>query len=163
MLGSGVLRQAGAATARVVTLACEGDSATLLAATRVRSYAPDVPIIACVDLSENADRVQRAGADFTYSVSQVAGQLLAYHVLGEMVAQQARIKVGRLDAGALVGHHPLESAIRDRTACAIVAVQRAGEVIMDIPEAFILTDTDAVYVCGTVDAFNDFHEEFAPV
>ena len=25
----------------------------------------------------------------------------------------------------------------------------------------ILTETDAVYVCGTVDAFNRFYEEFA--
>ena len=83
--GHRVVHAASVDAARVVILACEGDNATLLAATGVRSYAPDVPIIACVDLSKNAPRVQRAGADFTFSVSQVAGQLLAYHVLGEMV------------------------------------------------------------------------------
>jgi voltage-gated potassium channel len=163
VLDAAVLRRAGVATARVVILACEGDSATLLAATGVRSYAPDVPIIACVDLSENAARVQRAGADFTFSVSQVAGQLLAYHILGEMVSQQARIKVGKLDAGRLVGQHPLAESIRDETGCAIVAVLRAGEVIMDIPDSFALTGSDAIYVCGTVDAFNGFHAELAEV
>lgn len=161
VLDTSVLGRAGVNAARVVILACEGDSATLLATTGVRSYAPDVPIIACVDLSENGARIHRAGADFIFSVSQVAGQLLAYHILGEMVSQQARIKVGKLDAGRLAGHSPLEAHIRDRSGCAIVAVESAGEVIMDIPPPFVLKGTDAIYVCGTLDAFNGFHEEFA--
>ena len=32
---------------------------------------------------------------------------------------------------------------------------------MDIPKSFVLTDADAVYVCGTADAFRIFSEEFA--
>ena len=32
---------------------------------------------------------------------------------------------------------------------------------MDISPEFILTGTDAIYVCGTIDAFNGFYEEFA--
>ena len=160
-LDAGVLARAGVATARVVILANEGDSATLLATTGVRMWAPEVPIIACIDLSENAARVHRAGADFTYSVSQVAGQLLAYHVLGEMISPQARLKIGKLDASRLAGQHPHDPSICDGTGCAIVAVERAGEIIMDVSPEFILTGTDAVYVCGTVDAFNGFNEEFA--
>ena len=124
-------------------------------------WAPEVPIIACIDLSENAARVHRAGADFTYSVSQVAGQLLAYHVLGEMISPQARLKIGKLDASRLAGQHPHDPSICDGTGCAIVAVERAGEIIMDVSPEFILTGTDAVYVCGRVDAFNGFNEEFA--
>ncbi|MDP6376069.1 MAG: cation:proton antiporter [Pseudomonadales bacterium] len=161
VLDPAILRSAGVVDARVVILACEGDNATLLVATGVRSFAADVPIIACIDLAENVARVQRAGADFTFSVGQVAGQLLAYHVLGEMVSQQARIKVGRLGANGLVGHHPLDSDIRDRTGCAIVAVERGGEVIGEIPASFVLEDTDAIYVCGTVAAFNGFSDNFA--
>ena len=156
-----VLRRAGVDAARVVILACEGDSATLLAATGVRSYAPDVPIIACIDLAEDVERFHRAGADFTFSVSQVAGQLLTYHVLGEMVSQQARIKVGKLDAGRLVGRHPLDTEIVATTGCSIVAVERQGEVVMDFPPGFALTDADAIYVCGTLDAFNGFKQSFA--
>ena len=162
VLDTGILELAQVAAARVVILACESDSSTLLAATVVRDYALDVPIIACADLVENVWRIQQAGADFALSVSQVAGQLLGHHVLGEMISQQARIKLGKLDAGRLAGHYPLESRIRDRTGCSVVAVERAGEVIMDIPPSMILTEADAVYVCGTVDAFNSFDDEFAP-
>ena len=126
----------------------------------VRNYGPDVPIIACAATVENVGRIQQAGADFALSVIQVAGQLLAHHVLGEMVSQQARIKLGKLDVGRLVGRHSLESAIRERTGCAVVAVERTQEVIMDTPRSFVLTETDALYVCGAVDAFNGSYEAF---
>ncbi len=161
VLDAGVLERAGVATARVVILACASDSATLLASTVVRDYAPDVPIIACAALADNVGRIQKAGADFALSVSQVAGQLLAHHVLGEMVSQQARIKLVKLGAGRLAGHHPLESRIRERTGCTVVAVERGGEVIMDIPPSFVFAETDALYVCGTVNAFNRFYDAFA--
>ena len=42
VLDTSDLERAGVATARVVILACENDSATLLAATVVRDYAADV-------------------------------------------------------------------------------------------------------------------------
>jgi Trk K+ transport system NAD-binding subunit len=161
VLDTGILESAGVGTARVVILACKNDSATLLAATVVRDYAADVPIIACAELAGNVGRIQQAGADFALSVSQVAGQLLAHHVLGEMVSQQTLIKLTKLAAGQLAGRHPLESGIRERTGCSVVAVERAGEIIMDIPPSFVLAEEDALYVCGTIKAFDRFHEEFA--
>ena len=160
VLDTAVLKRASAATARVVILACESDSATLLAATVVRNYAPDVPIIACADLTENVGRIQQAGADFALSVSQVAGQLLAHHVLGEMVSQQVRIKLVKLGPGRLAGRHPRESRIRERTGCSVIAVERDEEMLMDIPPSFLFAANDALYVCGTAAAFDRFYEEF---
>ncbi len=161
VLDTAVLERAGLSAARVVILACENDSATLLAAAVVRDYAPDVPIIACAALAENVGRIQQAGADFALSVSQVAGQLLAHHILDEMVSQQTRIKLVKLTAGRLTGRHPLESGIHERTGCSVVAVERDEEVILDVPKSFILADGDALYVCGTAGAFERFYEEFA--
>jgi voltage-gated potassium channel len=126
----------------------------------VRDYAPDVPIIACAALVENVSRIQQAGADFALSVGQVAGQLLAYHVLGQMVSQQARIKLSKLDVGSLIDHSPLEPRIHQLTGCTIIAVERDEQVIMDIPAELVLIEGDALYVCGTVDAFDKFYEEF---
>lgn len=161
VLEPAVLERAGVSTARVVILARESDSATLLAATVVRDYAPDVPIIACAIGVENVGRIQQAGADFALSVSQVAGQLLAHHVLGKMVSQQARIKLAKLNIDRLAGHNPQEAWIRERTGCTIIAVERDSEVTMDIPSSFRLAEGDALYVCGTAKAFERFYEEFA--
>ena len=160
VLDSSVLEQAGLADARVVILAGENDSATLLAATVVRDFAPDVPIIACAALEENVNRLQQGGADFALSVSQVAGQLLAHHILGKMVSQQAHIKLVKHPAAQLAGHHPFESGIDETNQCRIVAVERAGEIIMEIPSGFVLDAGDDIYVCGTVEALNRFYDSF---
>ena len=78
-----------------------------------------------------------------------------------MVSQQTRIKLVKLTAGQLTGGHPLESGIRERTGCSVVAVERAGGIILDISPSFVLAKDDALYVCGTVKAFDRFYEEFA--
>ena len=160
VLDSSVLEQAGLGDARVIILAGENDSATLLAATVVRDFAPDIPIIACAALEENVNRLQQGGADFAVSVSQVAGQLLAHHILGKMVSQQAHIKLVKHPATKLVGHHPLETGIDESNQCRIVAVERAAEVIMDFGPEFVLAGDDDIYVCGTGEALNHFYDSF---
>ena len=156
-----VLERVPLAGARVVVLALDTDSATVFAAAVLRDYAPDLPIIASVSLAENVARIQRAGVDFALSLSQVAGQLLARHVLGETVSLQPRIKLVRVGAGRLAGKNPVAERIRERTGCTVVAVERDGRVAMDFPAAFRLSPDDALYICGTTDAVARYHEEFA--
>ena len=160
VLDAAVLERASVASARVVILALGSDSVALLASAVIRDFAPDVPIIACADLVENVGRIQQAGADFALSVSQVAGQILAHHILGETISHQPRIKLVKLGPGEFVGHNPLEARIRERTGCSILAIERDGEVLMDIPPSLILAEDDALYVCGTASAFNRYYEEF---
>ena len=155
-----VLDRAAIAEARVVILALDSDGAALFAAAVVRDHVPEIPLLACVSHVENADRVQRAGADFALSVSQVAGQLLVHHVLGEMVSHKPRIKMVKLRPGPLAGRHPLAARIRERTGCSVVAVERAGEVLMEIPASLVLEPEDALYICGTPPAFDRYYEEF---
>ena len=155
-----VLDRAAIAEARVVILALDSDGAALFAAAVVRDHVPEIPLLACVSHVENADRVQRAGADFALSVSQVAGQLLVHHVLGEMVSHKPRIKMVKLRPGPLAGRHPLAARIRERTGCSVVAVERAGDVIMEIPASLVLEPEDALYICGTPAAFDRYYEEF---
>ena len=155
-----VLARVPLAGARVVVLALDTDSATIFAATVLRDCAPDLPIIAGVSLAESVARVQRAGVDYALSVSQVAGQLLAYHVLGEMVSLQPRIKLVRVGAGRLAGKNPVAERIRERTGCTVVAVERDGQVGMDFPASFRILSDDTLYICGTTDAVGRYNEEF---
>ena len=155
-----VLDRAAIAEARVVILALDSDRAALFAAAVVRDHVPEIPLLACVSHVENADRVQRAGADFALSVSQVAGQLLVHHVLGEMVSHKPRIKMVKLRPGPLAGRHPLAARIRERSGCSVVAVERGGEVLMEIPASLVLEPEDALYICGTPAAFDRYYEEF---
>ncbi|MCP4431832.1 MAG: hypothetical protein GY806_12700 [Gammaproteobacteria bacterium] len=158
ILDSLILEQAGLTDARVVVLACENDSATLLAARVIRDFAPDVPIVACAALEENVKRIQQGGADFALSISQVAGQLLTHHILGEMVSQQAHIKLVKRLVPALTGVNPFTAtAVRD-SKCTVVAVRRGEELIMDFSSELKLIEDDEMYICGTVEALKRFDE-----
>jgi Trk K+ transport system NAD-binding subunit len=145
---------------RVVVLALETDGAAVFAATVLRDAAPDLPIIASVSSTDNVARIQRAGVDFALSVSQVAGQLLSHHVLRETVSLQPRIKLVRVAPGVLAGRNPLAERVRERTGCTVVAVERDGDVAMELPASFRLMPDDALYICGTQDAVARYHEEF---
>ena len=152
-----ILQRAGAVEAQAIVLALGSDSATLFAAAVVRNLAPEVVIVAAASRAENVSRIHRAGADFALSVGQVAGQLLAYHLLGqESVSLEAEIKLVASSAGSLAGR-PLDRRwIREHTGCSVVAVERGEDVIVDLDERFELHDGDIVYLSGTKEMIAEY-------
>ncbi len=43
----------------------------------------------------------------------------------------------------------------------MVAVERQGEILIDFPSDFELSGDDALYLCGTGNAFSRYREAFA--
>jgi Trk K+ transport system NAD-binding subunit len=156
-----VLDRLPLADARVAVLALGAESPTDYAATLLRDHAPELPIIASTKRTESVARVHRAGADFAVSISQVAGQLLAHHVLGETVSLQPRIKLAVVGAGRLEGKRPLMERVRERTGCTVVALDHGGTVLLDIPNDVELGPDDSLYICGTTDGIAQYREEFS--
>jgi Trk K+ transport system NAD-binding subunit len=158
------LREVGVADARAVILAIEDDSETLFGAAVVRDVAPETTIIASVKRAENVARIHRAGADHALSVSQVAGQLLAFQLLGEeSFSVQPRIKLVRTLAGSLAGRKLLAARVTERTGCYIVAVERGSDVIVEFDPDFMLEERDVVYVSGTLDMISKYFETYPEV
>jgi Trk K+ transport system NAD-binding subunit len=157
----GVLECLPLSETRVIVLALDTDSETVVAATLLRDSAPDIPIIAGASSAANVAPIRKAGADHVLSVSQVSGQLLAHHVLGETVSLQARIKLVKVGPGRLVGKNPVAERIRERTGCTIVAVEREERVHMDFPAQFRLSQDDALYICGTTNGVERYQEVFS--
>jgi len=156
----GVLSRLPLSDARVAVLALGAERSTVYAATALRDHAPDLPIIAGTKGAGSVARIHRAGVDFALSISQVAGQLLAHHVLGETVSLQPRIRLALVSAGRLEGKNPLTAQIRERTGCTVVALKRGAAVSMDFSPDLELTAEDALYVCGTAEAIGRYREEF---
>ncbi len=156
-----VLERAGTQQAQAVILALDGDSANLFAAAVVRDLAPDAVIIAAANRVENVSRIHRAGADFALSVGQVAGQLLAFHLLGQQsVSLEAEIKIMATAAGSHAGQPLVTSRIRDRTGCSVVAVERGEDVVVDFPEGFTVQAEDVVYLSGTNETLAEYFRHF---
>jgi voltage-gated potassium channel len=161
VLEQATLDRAGVREASAVILALSDDSESVFATAAVRDYAPEVPLIVRVLRSPNTARLYRSGADFAISVGQVAGQILAYHLLDEqVVGVENRIKFSRLSAGSLIGVHPWRSEALDRTGAKIVAVERGADVLVEFEDAFVVQPDDALYVCGSLGSLERYQREF---
>jgi Trk K+ transport system NAD-binding subunit len=161
VLEHATLDRAGIREASAVVLALSDDSESVFATAAVRDYAPEVPLIVRILRSPNTARLYRSGADFAISVGQVAGQILAYHLLGEHAASvESGIKFSRLSAGTLAGTHPWRSDAVDRTGAKVVAVEREQNVLVEFGDDFLLRSNDAVFVCGSIRSLERYQREF---
>ncbi|MCP5196003.1 MAG: NAD-binding protein [Gammaproteobacteria bacterium] len=161
VLEHATLARANVRTASAVVLALSNDSEGVFATAVVRDYAPEVPLIVRVNRVPNVARLYQAGADFALSVGQMAGEILAYHLLGEQaVAVEPRIKFVRLAPGALVGRHPWRSQVREHTGAAVVAVERDQSVFVKFDDAFQIGPSDVLFVCGTRSSLDQYVRAF---
>jgi Trk K+ transport system NAD-binding subunit len=161
VLERATLDRARVREANAVILALSDDSESVFATAAVRDYAPEVPLIVRVLRSPNTPRLYRSGADFAISVGQVAGQILAFHLLDEQeVTVENRIKFCRLGAGMLAGAHPWRSEALDRTGAKVVAVERGREVLVEFDDDFVVRDDDVLFVCGSLNSLERYQREF---
>ncbi len=159
VLEQSTLKRAGVENASAVILVLNDDSESVFAAAVVRDFAPEVPLIVRVKRTPNTARIYRAGADFALSVGQVAGQILAYHLLDEQaIPVESRLKFSRLTAGTLAGKHPWNELV-ERSGAKVVAIERGDDFIIKFDADFLITESDALYVCGTMDGINAFQKE----
>ncbi|HRF63113.1 MAG TPA: NAD-binding protein [Candidatus Competibacter sp.] len=166
VLEHATLAKANVRAASAVVLALSNDSEGVFATAVVRDYAPEVPLIVRVNRAPNVARLYQSGADFALSVGQVAGQILAYHLLGDRaVAVEQRLKFVRMTAGTLAGQHPWRALVRERTGAAVVAVERERDVFIKFDDGFEVCPDDTLFVCGTTGSLDQYLREFqaAPV
>jgi Trk K+ transport system NAD-binding subunit len=156
-----VLESSGVRDARAVVLAVGNDSTALLAGLAIRDHARSVPVLARVDHADSVERMHRVGADFALSLAQVTAQLLAARLLGhEAILIHPALKVQKVASSALIGHHPAELGVRERTGVSVVAIERGDEVIVALDPSFTFEEGDAVYVCGDDDGIAKFAHTF---
>ncbi len=164
ILETATLDKARVRDASAVILALSDDAEAVFATAVVRDYAPEVPLIVSVSRSRNIERLYRAGADFAFSEGQLAGQILAYQLLGEQaVPVENRIKFVRLSAGKVSGWHPWRSEVVERTGAKIIAVERGPDVFVDFSGDFETGPDDTLFVCGPLDCLERFQREFQSV
>jgi Trk K+ transport system NAD-binding subunit len=156
-----VLERSEVRDAQAVILAVDSDSATLFATVILKEFAPEVPVIARVNRAQNVERIHRAGADFSLSISQVAGQILTARLLGqEAISVDPQLKVMKVSSVGFEGQHPAALRIREETGVSVVAVERREELILELGPEFRFSPGDVVYVCGSDEATRRFVETF---
>ncbi len=158
------LKRAGVKDASAVVLALSNDNGALFAATMVRDYAPEVPLIARVNNASTVKRLYQVGTDFALSIGQVAGQLLAHQMLGEeYVSLEPGVKIVKVDGSSFAGEHPLETRMCSRSDVLVVALERGDEVIVEFGDDFKVAAGDALFLCGAPGALDGCLAEFPEI
>ena len=155
-----VLQRVEVRTARAVILALDSDELTLLATVVMQDLVPEAPVIARVNERGNVEKIHRAGADFALSLSQVSGQMLARRLLGEEAfTLDARLKVVKVPADPLAGRQLSELGVRERTGASVLAVERGGELLIDVEPSFRFAAGDALFLFGSEAALRGVVED----
>jgi Trk K+ transport system NAD-binding subunit len=156
-----LLEAANIREASSVVLALDSDDATVFATVIVRELAPEVPVIARVNQARNKEKIYLAGADFALSLGEVAGQFLASRLLGQEARDLgAEMKLLKVSGRGLVGRHPTEARIRERTGCSVVAVERGDDVVVELGGDFRFQADDSVFLSGSEEGIRRFREIF---
>ncbi|MGA7615927.1 MAG: TrkA C-terminal domain-containing protein, partial [Thermoanaerobaculia bacterium] len=161
VLDPSVLEKAGIASAQAVILALDSDDSTLFGTVIIRDLSPHIPVIARVNQARNIDNIYRAGADFALSISNVSGQMLSWRLFGEeALSLDAHLRIQRISGREFVGRHPSDLAIRERTQCSVVVVERAQKHIVEFGPEFVFEESDSIYICGTEQGVRAFLDTF---
>ena len=148
VLDLAVLESAGLSSARAVILALNSDDASLFATVIVRDAVADVAVIARVNHGRNFDNIDRAGADYVLSISDVSGEMLSARLLGRAVrSPEEHRQVVCLPVRQMSGKALRELAIR-RDGCSALAIRRGNQFITRLTGDTVLQEGDALYVCG---------------
>jgi Trk K+ transport system NAD-binding subunit len=69
---------------------------------------------------------------------------------------EQRLSCIRVTPGRLVGTHPWKAGVRERSGAAVVAVERAGKVLIELAADFRLRADDIVVICGSGASLDQF-------
>ncbi len=161
VLDHSTLDRARVHEATAVVIALSNDSLGVFATAVVRDYAPQIPLVARVNRAPNVPRLYQAGADFSLSLGQISGQILAHHLLHQdALMLEQRLKFARVAPGTLVGAHPWRAEVREKTGAAIVAAERGSEVKVEFEPDFRIRVSDVLFVCGTTESMDRYRAVF---
>lgn len=143
--------------ASALLLAIGDDSATVFATLVAREAYSDVEIVCRANETQTTHRLYAAGADYVLALATVSGRMLASTLLGEdVMSLENQVDIVRTDAPAFVGQTLEGAAVRSRTGCTVIAVQRDGDVVSNPGPDFRIRDGDELVVAGTDDDIAKF-------
>ncbi|MDR5657076.1 NAD-binding protein [Halodesulfurarchaeum sp. HSR-GB] len=154
-----VLREAGLAEAGAFIVSLNSDTDAIFATLVARELNPDLEIIVRANDADNVAKLYSAGADYVLPLPTVSGRMLASSILDEdVISYDTQIDIVRMQAPGFEGSTIEEAAIRERTGCTIIAVERGEETYSDVGPEFEIRDGDSLVVVGTDEDLLRFQE-----
>jgi voltage-gated potassium channel len=128
-----VLESAGIRQAPTAIVTTSDDATNIYLTIYCRRLRPEMQIISRSNLEKNTSTLHRAGADFVMSYASM-GANAVFNILekDDVVMVAEGLDVFRCPVPArLAGRTLAESDVRQRTGCSVVAIEQAGETIVN--------------------------------
>jgi len=164
-----VLKRAGVERAKGVLLSLPTDEANLFVTITVRNLNPHIRIVAKgIDVKSHG-KMQKVGADYVVSPTDIGGMRMASQMLRPAVVtfldtmlrdkeqglrvEEVEVKTGSALAGKTVG----DSGIRSKTRALLVAIKRGGETGYDFnpADASVINEGDALIFIASPDSLRE--------
>ena len=138
------------------------DDATNIYLTKyLRSLRPDMQILSRASADRNVSTLHRAGADFVISNASLGANIIFNFLRNEdTLLLTEGLNIFHLKApDSLVGKVLLESGIRERTGCTVIAISRDGKMSINPEAKTVIKEDDELVLIGTFDAEKSFLRE----
>ena len=159
-----VLREAGLDDAPAVLITTHDDNLNTYAAIYCRSVRSDILIICRSTLERNTETLHRAGADFVFSYASMGATSLFNLIKGRRIITIAEgLDVFRLGVPrSLEGKTIVESGVREKTGCTILAVWNSNAELVINPSPHMVLEADhEMVLVGSMESESRFLKLYA--
>jgi Trk K+ transport system NAD-binding subunit len=159
-----VLDRAGLQETPAVIITTHDDNLNIYLTIYIRRLRPDVQIISRSSLDRNITTLHRAGANLVLSYSSLLNSTILNLLQPQkmlMLSEGLNMFRAALNE-KMVSQALADLSIREQTGCSIMAVKRAGELIVNPDPAIVLEAGDELLLIGLTEAEKTFMERYPP-
>jgi Trk K+ transport system NAD-binding subunit len=159
------LTRAGINEAPSIIITTHDDPTNIYLTIYCRKLRPDIQIICRANLDRNISKLHTAGANLVMSSASLAANTILNLLKPDDVLMLAEgLNVFRAGMhSSLVGKLLVESQIRMKTGCSVIAINHDGEMISNPDPSLRFSEADELIMIGTDDAEKRFIEMYPEV
>lgn len=157
-----VLKQAGIEKSPSVIISTSNDDINIYLTIYCRQLRPDIQIISRANSDKNVSTLSRAGADLIMSYpSLTANAVFNYLRQNKILMLSEGIDIFSVKVPKkLIGVNLINSNIRQRTGCNVIAVKKDDDIVVN-PDPEITLDKDTILlIIGTKESETEFMKQF---
>jgi len=138
------------------------DTTNIYLTKYLRSLRPDMQILSRASEDRNVSTLHRAGADFVMSYASLGANTIFNFLMDEETLLLAEgLNFFHLQAPrSLIGKTLLQSGIREKTGCTVIAVQHKDRISVNPEPNLLISRDDEIILVGTYDTERSFLNEY---
>lgn len=158
-----ILTRAGIEDAPSIIITTHDDPTNIYLTIYCRKLRPDIQIICRANLDRNISKLHTAGANLVMSSASLAANTILNLLKPDDVLMLAE-GLNAFRAGihsSLVGKSLVESQIRMKTGCSVIAINHDGEMVSNPDPSLRFSEKDELIMIGTDDAEKRYFKIYA--